>query len=140
MTTPTDQLTQFAHRGQEAVDTAVRAWTDALQAYSGAASGHQPQLPDLHAAVDVTFDLAARLLTAQRESAKALVDAVTGAVEAATEQATQATSLLTEAGRTAGTQFSTLVPAAPAPATPAPAGQAEGTPKRGRAPRDVTTN
>jgi hypothetical protein len=136
MTAPTEQLVQIAHRGQEAVTTAVRTWNDALQAYAGAVTGHEPQLPDLHAAVDAAFDFAARVLADQREYTKALVAVGTQALEAVTEQATHAASALADATRNQPDAPSTAI----VPVTPAPVVTVEDTPKRGRAPRDAGSN
>ena len=66
MTAPTDQLTDFTKRSQEAVTTAVRTWTDAVQSLSG----NQPALPDARQLVDTYFDFAEKALSFQRDAAQ----------------------------------------------------------------------
>ncbi|WP_214370722.1 hypothetical protein [Pseudonocardia sp. H11422] len=121
MTAPTEQFVQIAHRSQEAVTAAVRSWADTLQTYADSLTGTKPQLPDLYTAVDTTFDLAAQLLTHQREYAKSLLAAGSQATEAVTEQA-----------RTAATVVP-FQPAAPVAETAAKA------PKQPRAARNAAT-
>ena len=67
MTAPTDQLTDITKRSQEAVTTAVRNWTDAVQSLSG----NQPALPDARQLVDTYFDFAEKALSMQREAVSA---------------------------------------------------------------------
>ena len=88
MTAPTDQLTDFTKRSQEAVTTAVRTWTDAVQSLSG----NQPALPDAHALVNTYFDFAEKALAAQREAAQQAVSAGVKAAEALKDQASKVTA------------------------------------------------
>ncbi|MHA6794401.1 hypothetical protein ACVGVM_12970 [Pseudonocardia bannensis] len=111
MTAPTEQFVQITQRSQEAVTTAVRNWTDSLQACAGSITDVKPQLPDVNSAVDTAFDLAAQLLTRQREYAKTLLAAGAQAAEAITEQARAATVPFQPVAPVAET-----VPGAPKPA------------------------
>jgi len=88
MTAPTDQLTDFTKRSQEAVTTAVRTWTDAVQSISG----NQPALPDAYALVNTYFDFAEKALAAQREAAQQAVSAGVKATEALKDQASKVTA------------------------------------------------
>ena len=88
MTAPTDQIVDFANKGQEAVTTAVRTWTDSVQ--SLASSLTNGQAPDLQAAVDQYFDFAEKVLANQREFAQQWASAAVKATEAVTEQAQRA--------------------------------------------------
>lgn len=84
MTAPTDQLTDFTKRSQEAVTTAVRSWTETLQRYATNASPEAP-LPsaeDAHAIVGAYFDLTAQLVADQRELTALLVDSGAQTAEA----------------------------------------------------------
>ncbi len=91
MTTPTipvDQITTIAQRGQEAVTTAVRTWTETLQRYATNASPEAP-LPsteDAHAIVGAYFDLTAQLVADQRELTALLVDSGAQTAEAFVSQ------------------------------------------------------
>jgi len=95
MTAPTEQFAEFAQRSQDAVTTAVRTWTQAVKAYSGAFAGRPAELPDVQAAVNAAFDLAEQLLHDQRELVKAVLTAGAQAAEAFTEQTLRATQSLT---------------------------------------------
>ena len=96
MTAATDQFVTIAQRSQEAATAAVRAWADTLQnaaralptpsfspaAFSPAAFTRPftaetplPPAADVHAAVDVWFDLVERLVAEQRSLTTTLVDA-----------------------------------------------------------------
>jgi hypothetical protein len=88
MTAPTDQIADFTKRGQEAVTTAVRTWTDAVQSFSG----NQPTLPDANTLVDTYFDFAEKALSFQRDAAKQAVAAGVKAAEAVKEQASKVTA------------------------------------------------
>jgi hypothetical protein len=88
MTAPTDQITDFAKRSQEAVTTAVRNWTDAVQSFTG----NQPTLPDAQTVVDTYFDFAEKALSFQRDAAKQAVAAGVKAAEAVKEQASKVTA------------------------------------------------
>jgi len=88
MTAPTDQFVDIAKRSQEAVTTAVRTWTDAVQSF---ANGDQPSLPDARQLVDTYFDYAEKALAAQREVATQAVAAGVKAAEAFADQAGKVT-------------------------------------------------
>ncbi len=79
MTTPTiplDQVTTIAQRGQEAVATAVRTWSETVQRYATNFTPETavPSAADVHGIADAFFDLSAQLLADQRELASILVD------------------------------------------------------------------
>ena len=88
MTAPTDQFVEITKRSQEAVTTAVRTWTDAVQSFAGS----QPTPTDPRAIVDTYFDFAEKALSTQREAAHQVVAAGVKAAEAVTEQAAKVTS------------------------------------------------
>ena len=88
MTAPTDQIADFTKRSQEAVTTAVRTWTDAVQSFSGS----QPALPDARQLVDTYFDFAEKALSFQRDAAKQAVAAGVKATEALKDQASKVTA------------------------------------------------
>ena len=88
MTAPTDQIADFTKRSQEAVTTAVRTWTDAVQSFSG----NQATLPDANTLVDTYFDFAEKALSFQRDAAKQAVAAGVKAAEAVKEQASKVTA------------------------------------------------
>ena len=88
MTVSTDQLTQLAHRGQEAFSAAVRAWQNTLLSYPGAISSTEA-MADVDATVDAAYDLAERVLADQREFTKAFVSVATQSFKTIAEQATQ---------------------------------------------------
>jgi hypothetical protein len=88
MSAPTDQITDFAKRSQDAVTTVVRNWTDAVQSFSG----NQAALPDAHALVNTYFDFAEKALSAQREAAQQAVTVTVKAAEALKEQAAKVTA------------------------------------------------
>ena len=102
MTTATDTFTRLTRTGQETALTAVRRWQDAVRAYAGATKTQEVRLPDVQAAVDVTFDLAERVLGDQREFTKALLSQGTQAYEAMTEQATHAAKASADAAKPSG--------------------------------------
>lgn len=92
MTAPTEQILDLTRRGQEAVATAVRTWADAVQTATGSfAAGGPDKLPDLRAfvdsSVDQAFDVAEKVLAAQRQLAHTVLAASAQATEAVTEQA-----------------------------------------------------
>lgn len=88
MTAPNDQFVDIANRSQEAVTTAVRTWTDAVQSLSG----NQPALPDARQLVDTYFDFAEKALSFQRDAARQAVDAGVKAAEAVKDQASKVTA------------------------------------------------
>jgi hypothetical protein len=91
MTAPTDQFVDIANRGQEAVTTAVRTWTDSVQSFASKLTAGQGQLPDLQGVVEQYFDFAEKVLANQREFAQQWASAATKASEAVTEQTQRAT-------------------------------------------------
>lgn len=91
MTAPTDQFVDIANRGQEAVTTAVRTWTDSVQSFASKLTAGQSQLPDLHGVVEQYFDFAEKVLAHQRDFAQQWASATVKASEAVTEQAQRAT-------------------------------------------------
>ena len=88
MTAPTDQFADIAERSQEAVTTAVRIWTDAVQSFTG----NQPTLPDAQTVVDTYFDFAEKALAKQRELAQQAVTAGVTATKTVSEQAAKVTA------------------------------------------------
>jgi uncharacterized hydantoinase/oxoprolinase family protein len=71
-----DQVATIAQRGQEAVASAVRTWTDTVQRYATNFSPETavPTAADVHSIADTYFDLSSQLLADQRELAAILVD------------------------------------------------------------------
>jgi len=91
MTAPTDQFVDIANRGQEAVTTAVRTWTDTVQSFASKLTAGQSPVTDLQGVVDQYFDFAEKVLANQREFANQWASATAKASEAVTEQAQRAT-------------------------------------------------
>ena len=91
MTAPTDQFVDIANRGQEAVTTAVRTWTDTVQTFASKLTAGQSPVTDLQGVVDQYFDFAEKVLANQREFANQWASATVKASEAVTEQAQRAT-------------------------------------------------
>ena len=91
MTAPTDQFVDIANRGQEAVTTAVRTWTDTVQSFASKLTAGQSPVTDLQGVVDQYFDFAEKVLANQREFANQWASATVKASEAVTEQAQRAT-------------------------------------------------
>ena len=80
MTTIQEQYTDIVKQAQEAVLTAVEAWTKTVQD----AAGQLPVVPvpvDPNQVIDQAFDFAGTLLAAQRELAKNLVHTTTAVAE-----------------------------------------------------------
>ena len=96
MTAPTDQFVDIANRGQEAVTTAVRTWTDTVQGFAGTLSTSQSQVPDLSSVVEQYFDFAEKALANHRELAQQWASAAAKASEAVTQQAQHATPPIAE--------------------------------------------
>ena len=100
----TDQYAQMVQQSQEAVRAAVDNWTKTVQQAIG-------QLPataapfaapyDVNTVVDQVFDLAEKVLEAQRDFAKNLIATSTAAGEAFTARATEAAEAATEATKSA---------------------------------------
>ena len=91
MTAPTDQFVDIANRGQEAVTTAVRTWTDTVQTFASKLTAGQSPVTDLQGVVDQYFDFAEKVLANQRELVSQWASATVKASEAVTEQAQRAT-------------------------------------------------
>ena len=91
MTAPTDQFVDIANRGQEAVTTAVRTWTDTVQTFASKLTAGQSPVTDLQGVVDQYFDFVEKVLANQREFANKWASATVKASEAVTEQAQRAT-------------------------------------------------
>ena len=91
MTAPTDQFVDIANRGQEAVSTAVRTWTDSVQSFASKLTTGQSPVTDLQGVVDQYFDFAEKVLANQRELVSQWASATVKASEAVTEQAQRAT-------------------------------------------------
>ena len=91
MTAPTDQFVDIANRGQEAVTTAVRTWTDTVQSFASKLTAGQSPVTDLQGVVDQYFDFAEKVLANQRELVSQWASATVKASEAVTEQAQRAT-------------------------------------------------
>jgi len=89
MTTVQEQYTEIVKQSQEAVLTAVEAWTKTVQDAFG-------QLPtasvpvDPNQVIDQVFDFAGKLLAAQRDFAKNLVHTSTSVAETLRQSATKA--------------------------------------------------
>jgi hypothetical protein len=80
VTTIQEQYTDIVKQAQEAVLTAVEAWTKTVQD----AAGQLPAVPlpvDPNQAIDQAFDFAGKLLAAQRELAKNVVHTTTAVAE-----------------------------------------------------------
>jgi hypothetical protein len=98
MTAPTEQIFDLTRRGQEAVATAVRTWADTVQSSFVASS--PDKLPDLRAFVgsslDQAFDVAEKVLAAQRQLAHTILAASAQAAEAVTEQTVRTAQKVSE--------------------------------------------
>lgn len=70
-----DQISTFATRGQEALGSAVRVWTEEAARLSGPLAA-VPDVATLTVLVDAWFDLAEQVLATQREAAKAVLQAL----------------------------------------------------------------
>src|SRR5689334_17388084 len=68
-TLPVEQFVDFARRGQQAVTAAAAATTEAVKSYADAVAVRHPRPLDPQVVTAATFDLAAKLLHAQREYA-----------------------------------------------------------------------
>jgi hypothetical protein len=100
----TDQYTEMVRQSQDAVRAAVDNWTKTVQQAMG-------QLPataapfaapyDINTVVDQVFDMAEKVLEAQRDFAKNLIATSTAAGEAFAARATEAAEAATEATKAA---------------------------------------
>lgn len=89
-TFPTAQITDFGRRSQEAAVAAAQAATHALRTYAEAVAPQGSQPVDPQRVTTATFDLAERLLSAQRDYVTSTVTLLTEAGEAVTTQASAA--------------------------------------------------
>lgn len=97
MAPTTEQFAAITQRTAEATTDAVRSWAEAVQHYTTSVSPEHP-LPrpaDVHAAFDVWFDLAGRLLAEQKAFTAALIDAGTDATDTFAERAREAAATVT---------------------------------------------
>jgi hypothetical protein len=103
-TSLTDQYAEMVRQSQDAVRTAVDNWTTTVQQAMG-------QLPataapftaqyDVNTVIDQVFDLAEKVLEAQRDFAKNLIATSTAAGEAFAARATEAAEAAAEATKSA---------------------------------------
>ncbi|MQA14382.1 MAG: hypothetical protein GEV09_09460 [Pseudonocardiaceae bacterium] len=84
MTTPQEQFTDAARRGQDAMTTALQGWADNMQKLAGTVPVGQAKLPRTDEVVDNMFDFAEQMLATQREFTKSLLAATTPATADAT--------------------------------------------------------
>lgn len=91
-----DQFSKIAQQGQDAVNAAVKSWADAVERLS--APSVLGDVPDLTAVVDQTFDFAEKLLSAQRDLTKTVLETVANASQQMTDSATAAAQDLTSKG------------------------------------------
>jgi hypothetical protein len=100
----TDQYTELVQQSQEAVRTAVDNWSKIVeQAVAQLPATATPFAApyDVNAVVDQVFDLAVKVLEAQRDFAKNLIATSTAAGEAFAARATEAAEATTEATKSA---------------------------------------
>jgi hypothetical protein len=86
----TDQYVSLARRGQEITTAAAESFAGAFKAYADAVIPQGPRPVDPQAATVAAFDLAERLLTAQRAFAVKAIALVKEAGDSATAQASAA--------------------------------------------------
>jgi hypothetical protein len=86
----TDQYVSLARRGQEITTAAAESFAGAFKAYADAVIPQGPRPVDPQAAAVAVFDLAERLLTAQRTFAVKTIGLVKEAGDSATAQASAA--------------------------------------------------
>jgi carboxypeptidase C (cathepsin A) len=100
----TDQYAQMVQQSQEAVRTAVDNWTKTVQqamAQLPATAAPFAAPYDVNTVVDQVFDLAQKVLEAQRDFAKNLIATSTAAREGCAARATEAAEAATEATKPA---------------------------------------
>ncbi|MGH3812787.1 MAG: hypothetical protein ACRDUV_10075 [Pseudonocardiaceae bacterium] len=100
-----DHFSQAARAGQDAMDTAIRAWGQTWQQFMGDRGKHPSMVPNADELIDTWFDVTGELLFAQREFTKALLTLSQpglAAVSRAAQQATTATHHVTEQARRPG--------------------------------------
>lgn len=86
-----DRFSQAAHAGQNAMDTAIRAWGHTWQQSTGDRGKQSSRVPDAGELIDTWFDVTGELLFAQREFTKALLTLSQPGLDAVTRAAQQAT-------------------------------------------------
>ena len=86
----TDQYVSFARKGQEITTAAAESFAGAFKAYADAVIPQGPRPVDPQAATIAAFDLAERLLTAQRTFTVKAIALVKEAGDSATAQASAA--------------------------------------------------
>lgn len=106
MTAPTDQITDFAKRGQEAVtstfNSALNSWTETVESYTGKIADFdyaplQVNTADVHALIDSTYAAAEKVLAGQKEFVKTAVDVTAQVINAVGEQAGKTAASVKEA-------------------------------------------
>ena len=103
-TSLTEQYTEMVQQSQEAVRTAVDNWTKTVQQAMGQLPSAAAPIAapyDVNTVIDQVFDLAEKVLEAQRDFAKNLIATSTAAGEAFTKGATEAAEAATEATKSA---------------------------------------
>jgi len=78
-TTPQNQFTDVARRGQEAVTVAMQTWAENVQRLAGAVPVDAVKVPSAEEVVDNVFDFAEQMLSTQREFTKSLLGAANSA-------------------------------------------------------------
>lgn len=73
MTTPQEQYTDVARRGQEVMAAAVQTWAENMQKLVGTMPGGGVGVPNAEAVVDNVFNFAEQMLHNQREFTKSLL-------------------------------------------------------------------
>jgi acetyl-CoA carboxylase carboxyltransferase component len=99
-----EQYTQMVQQSQDAVRAAVENWTKTMQQAMGqlpATTGSLAAPYDVNTVIDQVFDLAEKVLQAERDFAKNLIASSTAAGEAFVAQAKQAAEATTEATKSA---------------------------------------
>jgi acetyl-CoA carboxylase carboxyltransferase component len=99
-----EQYTQMVQQSQDAVRAAVENWTKTMQQAMGQLPATTASLAapyDVNTVIDQVFDLAEKVLEAERDFAKNLIASTTAAGEAFVAQAKQAAEPATEATKPA---------------------------------------
>jgi hypothetical protein len=87
MPTIQEQYTEVARQGQDAVLTAVDAWTRAVEDMAGKMPAFSPH-PDYSQVIDQFYDFASNVIDAQRTVAKTVLNSSVSFTESITEHAT----------------------------------------------------
>ena len=89
MTAPTDELTRIAHESQEAVSSALTAWTETAERYAKNfdATKPFPSAAEAQDTVNAIYELAGKLLAGQHAYATTIVSTSKQAIERFTENA-----------------------------------------------------